>query len=617
MYLENIHNSDDLKKLNSAELSALCDEIRSFLICNVAKTGGHLAANLGVVELTVALHLVFDVYNDQIIWDVGHQSYVHKILTNRAGKFGSMRRFGGMSGFPKTDEDISDRFNTGHSSTSVSAALGFAVANKLENKDASAVAVIGDGAMTGGMAFEAINHAGSLKTPLIVVLNDNGMSISKNVGGLSKRLKRIRNTNRYFQFKSDVKSILDSVPLLGKPVKNVLTSAKKAMKSVLLHDAVFEDIGFTYLGPVDGHNIEDLCTVLRQAKKLREPVLVHVHTKKGKGYSFAEKDPGKFHGIPSFDYATGLPLKKADGMSWSYCFGDELLKIASENDKVTAITAAMPQGTGLENFAKTYPERFFDVGIAEQHAVTFAAGQASAGLIPCFAVYSTFLQRAYDQVLHDVALQNLHVVFCIDRCGPVGSDGETHQGVYDISFLSHIPNIRILAPANEDELRRMLRFAVEKSKCPVAVRYPRGTACRNVIPGNSKITRAISLCEGKDVLLLCVGTTVWDGVKASRILEKKNISVQVINIRSIKPIDIQTINKYAAGKKLIASAEDNVLGGGFGEHAEALMNRPILKFGYPDRPIVQGSISELKRLYGLDSEHIALRIEKQLAKQKA
>ncbi len=616
MYLENLQLPEDLKKLNNAERSALCDEIREFLIRHVAKTGGHLAANLGVVELTVALHLTFDVYKDQLIWDVGHQSYVHKILTGRAEQFDTLRQFGGMSGFPKTAEDFSDRFDTGHSSTSISAALGYAMANQLQHNDATAVAIIGDGAMTGGMAFEAINHAGSLKTPLVVVLNDNGMSISKNVGGLSRRLKRIRNTNRYFQFKSDVKSILDHVPVLGKPIKNGLITFKRAMKNIILQNAVFEDMGFTYLGPVDGHNIEDLCTVLAQAKRLQEPVLVHVHTKKGKGYSFAEKNPGKYHGIQSFDYATGEPVKKVEGKSWSTCFGEELCKIAAKEDRITAITAAMPLGTGLETFSKMFPTRFFDVGIAEQHAVTFAAGQASAGLIPCFAVYSTFLQRAYDQILHDVALQNLHVVFCVDRSGPVGNDGETHQGVYDISFLSHIPNMRILAPANEEEMRKMLHYAIEQVEGPVAIRYPRGTVMEEAFLEDKEITRAISVCDGTDVLLLCVGTTVWDGKNAAEILGKKGIRMQVLHVRSVKPIDMQTIKLCVAGKKMIASVEDNVVLGGFGERVEGLLKRHVVKFGYPDRPIVQGSIKELKQLYGMDGEHIALQIEKSLAKQK-
>lgn len=618
MYLERLQQQPEiLKSLGNTELMVLCDEIRDFLIQHVAKTGGHLAANLGVVELTIALHLIFDVYKDQLIWDVGHQSYVHKILTGRAAQFDSLRQFGGLSGFPKTSENISDRFNTGHSSTSISAALGFAKANELQHKDASAIAVIGDGAMTGGMAFEAINHAGSSKTPLIVVLNDNGMSISKNVGGLSKSLKRIRNTNRYYQFKSEIKSILDHIPVFGKPLKNALIVLKRAMKNIILQNAVFEDMGFTYLGPVDGHNIADLCTVLAQAKKRREPVLVHVHTKKGKGYSFAEKNPGKFHGVQRFDFSTGEPVDKAMGMSWSQCFGEELCKIAAKNEKILAITAAMPQGTGLEKFFRLFPDRAFDVGIAEQHAVTFAAGLASAGFIPCFAVYSTFLQRAYDQVLHDVALQNLHVIFCIDRCGPVGNDGETHQGVYDISFLSHIPNIRILAPANKIELCEMLSYAVTQVEGPVAIRYPRGTVTERSIKGEKEITRAISVCNGEDVLLLCVGTTVWDGREAAEILNKKNIGVQVVHVRSIKPIDLQTIKQYAKGKKMIASVEDNVLIGGFGEQVEVLLKQPVLKFGYPDHPVIQGSIKELKQLYGVDGEHIALQVEKKLEKNKA
>lgn len=603
--LKEIHASADIKNLSFSELDFLAEEIRQFLISNVSKTGGHLAANLGVVELTIALHRVFDVHIDRIVWDVGHQSYTHKILTGRAKQFSTLRQFEGLSGFPKTEEDVTDAFNTGHSSTSISAASGFAVAAALKGEKCSAVAVIGDGALTGGMALEALDHAGAMKIPLVVVLNDNGMSISRNVGGISNRLKQIRNTRRYFKLKSNVKSMLDKLPILGPPLKRYLTRLKSAIKRIMIKGLFFEELGFTYLGPVDGHNIRDLSFLLEQAKEMGSPVVVHVHTKKGKGYLPAEKDPGYFHGISGFNLETGKPITKG-GKDWSCCFGEILSSLASKNPNILAITAAMPAGTGLKTFQKMFPKRFFDVGIAEQHAVTFAAGLAKAGFIPCVAIYSTFLQRAYDQILHDVALQNLHVVFCIDRSGPVGNDGETHQGVFDISYLSHMPGFTILSPSNREDFEQMLTYAVEVCDGPVAIRYPRG-----VIPASEwdssflPVIKPRLVKEGSDILIAAVGTTVYDACRVSELLENYGISTAVLDVRVIKPLDKELLMEYCDGKRMIVSLEDNVITGGMGQQLLALLQREVTIFAYPDEPIVQGSIKELKCKYGLLPEQIA------------
>ena len=605
MLLETIHTSEDIKNLSASEQKMLAEEIRQFLISTVSKTGGHLAANLGVVELTLALHQVFDVDFDRIVWDVGHQSYTHKILTGRVEQFATLRQFGGLSGFPKSEESAADAFNTGHSSTSISAATGFAVAAKLKGENRTAVAVIGDGALTGGMAFEALNHAGTMQIPLVVVLNDNGMSISKNVGGVSRRLKQIRITRRYFRIKSNVKSTLDKIPVIGSPLKRQLGEAKKIIRRLVVKDMFFEDFGFKYLGPVDGHNIEDLTFILQQAKKLREPVVVHVHTQKGKGYLPAEKDPGYFHGIPEFDFRTGQPIQKK-AQDWAGYFGEYLCNLAKANPKIAAVTAAMPNGTGLELFQKMYPSRFFDVGIAEQHAVTFAAGLAKAGLIPCVAVYSTFLQRAYDQLLHDVALQNLHVIFCLDRSGPVGKDGETHQGVFDISYLSHLPGFTILSPSNREDFDYMLRYAFEVCTGPVAIRYPRGEITAPAWKVDPVHKPKCSLVrDGSDVLIAAVGTTVFDALAAAEILEKHKISTAVLDAKAVKPIIAADFLPYCEGKKYIVSLEDNVITGGFGQQLMALLKRDVTMFAYPDEPIVQGSVKELKVNYGLTPEQIA------------
>ena len=605
MILEKINTSRDIKNLSSAELVQLADEIRSFLIKNISKTGGHLAANLGVVELTLAIHRIFNVDYDRIVWDVGHQSYTHKILTGRKDLFSTLRQLGGMSGFPKTEESCSDAFNTGHSSTSISAAAGFAVAAKLKNENRMAVAVIGDGALTGGMAFEALNHAGAMNIPLIVILNDNGMSISKNVGGLSRKLKKIRNTRRYYDFKSNLKSTLDRIPAIGSPLKKRVIKLKKALKPLVVENVFFEDFGFTYLGPVDGHNLGDLEVVLNHAKSMQEPVIVHVHTKKGKGYPPAEKDPGLFHGVSEFDFKTGQPVEYKKSCDWSKYFGKMLCNFAIEIPEIVAITAAMPSGTGLEEFKRKFPDRFFDVGIAEQHAVTFAAGMAKSGFTPCVAVYSTFLQRAYDQILHDVALQNLHVVFCVDHTGPVGRDGETHQGVFDISFLSHMPGFTILSPSNSKDFEKMLYYALHRCNGPVAIRYPKGEISVPYweISKTSPMSRLLK--DGSDILIAAVGTTVFDALKVSEILEKSGISTAVLDVGVIKPIDKEAILKYSEGKKAVVSVEDNVITGGFGEQLSAMLKRDIQIFAYPDEAIMQGSVNELKIRYGLSAEQIA------------
>ena len=616
MILERIATSADVKQLTGDQVKILAAEMREHMVKHVAKTGGHLAASLGVVELTIALHQVFDVEYDRIVWDVGHQSYPHKILTGRWREFDTLRQLGGISGFPKTDECNADAFNTGHSTTSISAAVGFAVAAKLRGEDKAAIAVIGDGALGGGMAFEAMNHAGAMKIPLIVVLNDNGMSISKNVGGLSRRLKRLRNTRRYFDFKTNVKSTLDKIPVLGPPLKRWMIGSKKMLKRLVVRSVLFEDLGFSYMGPVDGHNVEELKVILQQAREKKEPVFIHVRTKKGKGYAPAEKNPEFFHGISNFDSETGRPLKVTENPDWSSLFGDTVLTLAKDNPKLCAITAAMPLGTGLTKFQEKYPSRFFNVGIAEQHAVTFSAGLAKAGMVPCFAVYSTFLQRGYDQLLHDVALQNLHTVFCVDRCGPVGADGETHHGLFDLSYLMPLPGFTVFSPSNGIDFQAMLAYAVEKATGPIAIRYPRGEVQHTIAgaPVSLDITKANLLREGTDVLIAAVGTTVFDALEAAEFLSMQNISVAVLDIRSVKPLDEETIIKYSRGKKLIVSLEDNVKIGGFGQQLQSLLQREILQCAYPNEPVVHGSVDQLKEKYGMSGEQIAMRIEKNFRK---
>lgn len=605
--LDKISSSEDLKKLNIAELESLAGEIREFLIRNVSRQGGHLSSNLGAVELTLALHKVFDVSGDRIVWDVGHQAYTHKILTGRKNEFATLRRKDGISGFPKPDESKADAFGTGHSSTSVSAALGFAKVFELEGSKNRAVAVIGDGAMTGGMAYEALNHAGSGKTPLIVVLNDNGMSISENVGGLSRYFEKKRSTAQYIGLKTKVKKALKRIPVAGDAFTRFAYRGKRLVKKLLLQKKIFENMGLEYLGTVDGHDLRDLIAIFEYAKDLNKPVIVHVATQKGRGYTPAESDPAAFHGVGKFDPDTGELLTDG-GTTYSDVLGNTMIELAQKNDKIVCITAAMPTGTGLVEFAKRFPDRFFDVGIAEQHAVTFASAMAMGGYTPVFAVYSTFLQRGYDQIFHDAALQNQHVVFAIDRAGAVGSDGETHQGIYDLSYLSHLPNMTVMAPANEEEMREMLRMAVNDCNGPVAVRYPKGGADTSCYGGQVEYGKGCKVREGSDVLIAAIGSEVKEAMDAAEILENQGISAGVMNVRFLKPFDKELFCKMTDGCRLVATAEENVCIGGLGAIAAEYCDKKILKLAFPDEPLKMASVSEQKHMAGLDAEGIAERI---------
>lgn len=616
--LDRINSSDDIRKLDLHQLETLADEIRQFLIEKVSVTGGHLASNLGVVEVTLALHKVFNTPMDKIVWDVGHQSYVHKIITGRREQFDTLRQMDGISGFPKSCESDSDCFNTGHSSTSISAALGIAKARDILKEQYSVVAVIGDGAMTGGMSFEALNDAGRSPNNLIIVLNDNEMSISKNVGGFSRYLSKIRSQPIYSKAKEDLDTFLNSIPAIGKSAARALDRAKGTIKYIVMPGMIFEELGFKYLGPIDGHDISELTKVLASAKRLKGPVLIHVRTQKGKGYRFAENKPQDFHGVSPFEIETG-EVKMNNGSTYSDVFGKKMVSLALIEPKLAAITAAMPMGTGLDEFSKKYPERFFDVGIAEQHAVTFAAGLAKGGIKPVVAVYSTFLQRSYDQIIHDVALQNLHVVLAIDRAGIVGEDGETHQGLYDISFLNHIPNMTIAAPCDYNEFEGLLEFAVSRYDAPIAIRYPRGS-------GKSQLTQAseiyhgkgVKLVSGNDISIIAVGNMVDIALKVAELLKEKGISAEVINGRFIKPLDTRLILESAIKTRVVATIEDNVVKGGFGCSILELLNKNGFKikagiFGFPDIPILHGSRCELHKKYGLDADtlvHEILRLLK-------
>ncbi len=614
--LDKVNNIDDLKKLDKSELPNLASDIRAFLIENVAKTGGHLAPNLGVVELTIALHYVFNSPADKIIFDVGHQCYVHKILTGRKNKFSTLRKLNGISGFPKTRESKHDIFNTGHSSTSISSALGIATANKLNGKKDFAIAVIGDGALTGGLAFEGLNNAKIDDTNLIVILNDNQMSISPSVGNLSNYLNQMRSNSLYTNSKAKIKNILERIPLIGNAVIHLVENSKNALRHALLPNSVmFEQFGFTYLGPIDGHNLNDLTKILERAKSVRKPVLIHIVTKKGKGYKPAEDRPDVFHGVGKFDVESGK-INMSSSVSYSKRFGDELIKNAKSNDKIVAITAAMPKSTGLYEFSKEFPNRFFDVGIAEEHAVSFASGLASQGFIPFFAVYSTFLQRAYDEIMHDIALQNAHVVLAIDRAGIVGADGETHHGIYDLSYLSHIPNMTIMAPKDGNELAKMMDFAINYNG-PVAIRYSRdgyADSLTDVAECEIELGKAEILHTGKDLTIVAIGKTVATALEVSKILEKKKISAEVINVRFLKPLDSDTIMNSLRKTKRIITIEDNVITGGL---ASAIQNLIINEkdvlfkkfFAYPDEFIKHGSTSEIEDEFGLSVEKIAKKIK--------
>lgn len=609
--LDRINSPSDLKKLSITELNILCGEIRDFLIDSVSKNGGHLASNLGAVELTLALHTVFDVPRDKIIWDVGHQAYVHKILTGRKDKFSTLRKYNGLSGFPKTNESDADCFNTGHSSTSISAALGMARARDLKKEKEHIIAVLGDGAFTGGMVWEALNDAGHSKTKLIVILNDNNMSISKNVGAISKYLRNLRTNPSYLKSKSVVEKILTHIPLLGKPIVRILFEIKRIFKYALYKSTVFDDLGFNYLGPIDGHDIEKLISIFNNAKNDPRPVFIHLCTKKGKGYLPAESNPSMFHGVPAFDKKTGLP--KSESVSdYSEIFGKTLAELAATNNKIVAITGAMPVGTGVEHFGKKFKDRFFDVGIAEQHGVTLAAGLAISGMIPVIPLYSSFLQRAYDQVLHDVCLQNLHVVFPIDRAGIVGADGETHQGIYDISFLSHMPNMTILSPANFAQLKSMLDYAINVHNGPIAIRYPRG-GMQCDAPESFEFSKCQVLKQGTEVSIITSGRMIKTATEvASRIPD-----CEVLALPVIQPLDCAGILASASKAKLVITLEDNSLAGGFGEQignllSEANVDVKFKRFGFPKTPIIHGSIAELDKHYGVDADSIINYIKEQI-----
>lgn len=609
MQLEKINKINDVKKLTLDEKKVLSDEIRQYILNIVSTNGGHLASNLGIVELTIALESVFDVKKDNIIWDVGHQCYVHKILTGRKEKLKSMRQFGGISGFPKTNESFTDSFDTGHSSTSISAAIGFATARDLKKKNNKVIAVIGDGALTGGMAMEALNHVGCSGKDIIVILNDNEMSISKNIGGMNRFLTKLRVKKNYYNSNAFWKKVIGKIPYLGKKTISIVTRLKNSLKQFIIPSMYFEDIGFRYLGPVDGHNISDMEDLLTKAKDLHGPTLIHVITKKGKGYSFAEKTPEKFHGISKFNLDTGelINPRKDD---YSSIFGKKLVSIAKRNKNIVAITAAMRDGTGLSLFASKYPNRFFDVGIAEQHALTFAAGLAKSGLIPFISLYSSFYQRGYDQVIHDICLQNLHVVMCVDRAGIVGNDGPTHHGVFDLAFFRLIPNIVIMAPRNYEELRLMMDFAVEVKK-PVVIRYPRG--CENIINYSCekiKIGKSEIIEIGDDLTIITIGNSVYKGILLSEKLKNDKINCDVINCRFLKPFDSKNIVKSINKTKRVVVIEDGTIVGGLCSMIkETIVDNNLrdidsIYFAYPDKFIPHGSVSELEKKYHLDIKSI-------------
>ena len=614
MYLEQIKSPSDLKKLSIHEMKKLAEEIREEMVYRVSKNGGHLASNLGVVELTIALHYVFNSPVDKIIWDVGHQSYSHKLITGRYEKFFSLRKYKGISGFPRRDESEHDAFSTGHSSTSISAALGIIEGRDKNKKDFKVIAVIGDGAMTAGLALEGLNNAGDLKKDLIVILNDNEMSISPNVGALSAYLNRILTGERFQKFKKETKSFLEGIPKLGGKAAKIAQKTEEMLKGLFLPGVLFEELGFNYVGPIDGHNVEHLIDTFKRIKASSSPVLIHVITKKGKGYEFSEKDPSLFHGIGPFKLETGIPIA-GTALTYSEVFGDTLTELAKKDDRIIAITAAMKEGTGLEYFAKKYPERFYDVGIAEPHAVTFSAGLATQGLKPVVAIYSTFLQRAYDEILHDVCLQNLHVVFAIDRAGIVGDDGPTHNGIFDLSYLRHIPNLVVMAPKDDIELRYMLELALSHNG-PVAIRYPRGKIlpqARNPkLTDDFKIGEAEILKDGKDIALIALGNTVYPSLQAAERLEKQGTSTMVINARFVKPLDRNLISSVAAMVPRIITIEENILQGGFGSAVVEFLNKieiphiKVKRIGIPDIFIEQGSQDELRKIYGLDEEGIYL-----------
>lgn len=608
-----------IKNSDYGDLEALAREIRDFLVEKVSKTGGHLASNLGIVETTIALHKVYDTAVDRVIFDVGHQSYVHKIITGRAGAFDTLRKYKGLSGFPKSRESIHDAYDTGHSSTSISAAMGYATARDLRNEDYQVVAVIGDGAMTGGLVYEALNNIGASGTNIKIVLNDNGMSIAKNVGAMSRHLNNLRTSKNYTRMKENIRGALDNIPVVGQRVSDTISHTKNKIKYSLLDEqgVLFEDLGIKYIGPVDGYDLPALVEAYTAANQYDGPTLVHVITKKGKGYYWSEKYPRKFHGIAPFDADKGNILSSPSGPSYSKVFGDKLVELARTDESIVAISAAMGTATGLGPFYKEFEPRFFDVGIAEAHAVVFAAGMAKAGMTPVVAIYSSFLQRAFDQLIEDICLQNLHVVFAVDRAGLVGADGETHHGMFDLSYLNMIPNMRILCPADGNQLEEMLEYAVHQYDGPIAIRYPRGSSQGNHLRLKPFTGENTVLSVGKDVTILAVGAMLDTGIEAARLLREHGFDAGVTAINVVKPMDAAAVNSET---KLMVTLEDNTIIGGFSDEFDRVNREKafgILNFALPDQFIEQGSIPELREECAMTPEDVVKGVEDYFEKRKA
>lgn len=608
-----------IKNSDYGDLEALAREIRDFLVEKVSKTGGHLASNLGIVETTIALHKVYDTAVDRVIFDVGHQSYVHKIITGRARAFDTLRKYKGLSGFPKSRESIHDAYDTGHSSTSISAAMGYATARDLRNEDYQVVAVIGDGAMTGGLVYEALNNIGASGTNIKIVLNDNGMSIAKNVGAMSRHLNNLRTSKNYTRMKENIRGALDNIPVVGQRVSDTISHTKNKIKYSLLDEqgVLFEDLGIKYIGPVDGYDLPALVEAYTAANQYDGPTLVHVITKKGKGYYWSEKYPRKFHGIAPFDADNGNILSSPSGPSYSKVFGDKLVELARTDESIVAISAAMGTATGLGPFYKEFEPRFFDVGIAEAHAVVFAAGMAKAGMTPVVAIYSSFLQRAFDQLIEDICLQNLHVVFAVDRAGLVGADGETHHGMFDLSYLNMIPNMKILCPADGNQLEEMLEYAVHQYDGPIAIRYPRGSSQGNHLRLKPFTGENTVLSVGKDVTILAVGAMLDTGIEAARLLRKHGFDAGVTVINVVKPMDAAAVNSVT---KLVVTLEDNTIIGGFSDEFDRVNREKafgILNFALPDQFIEQGSIPELREECAMTPEDVVKGVEDYFEKRKA
>ncbi len=625
MILDKVNNTDDLRSLRQEELPTLAEEIRQEIISVVSRNGGHLASSLGVVDLTVALHYSFDTPNDRIVWDVGHQSYAHKILTGRRSEFPTLRQFGGISGFPKREESPYDHFDVGHASTSISAALGIVAARDIKGEDFKVIAVIGDGSISAGLAFEGMNQAGHLKKNLIVILNDNEMSISPNVGALSSYLSRLMTGNFYTKLRKETKQFLQGIPRVGESMFNLAKKAEDSIKGLMVPGMLFEDLGFQYVGPIDGHNINHLLETFQNIKNFAWPVLVHVITKKGKGCEFAECSPSQYHGTPPFDPKTGKTAsKKQSIMSYTEVFGQTMIKLAEDNEKIVAISAAMSEGTGLDKFAEYFPERFFDVGIAESHGVTFACGLAVEGLHPVAAIYSTFTQRAYDQVVHDLCLQNLPVTLALDRAGLVGEDGPTHHGVFDIAYLRHVPNMVVMAPKDENELQHMIKTAVE-CPGPAAVRYPRGVGCGVPMDQELKVLpigKAELIKDGSEAAIVAIGNMVCPSIEAAKRLAEEGISVAVVNARFVKPLDQEMILAFARKTGRIVTVEEHALLGGFGSavleclDAKGITGIKTHRIGLPDTYIEHGAQKALRQKYGLDADGIYTSVKEFVEKSR-